>query len=354
MHALGWVTSLKDGEDKLISADAADSDDMLDSMAARIAARRQSAARDRAKQLASLEEARADAPSGHGGEASSSGAGKPAAPDMPAKKKAPPAFMNKKQLLDIAKQYRSQAEAEGGKKFDTLTSKLGTLLNDKGVKVGALVTEWDRNKDGDISKTEFRINVRKLGMTDVDVHDIDNLYDELDESGDGSLDLGELKVALKKLQDDAGLAAKQGGLVQAHAAGLMKVAEVFESAVADADTLETAEKELEHMKNNRSSASRLGALLTSRNVKIGDVVRTWDKDGDGSVDQKEFRAHLTKLGFKAEVRAWRPSTAHRPLALCYHAVLYRAPFSDIGCWLDSCDDLAAAARGDGRDLPRDR
>ena len=41
------------------------------------------------------------------------------------------------------------------------------------------MTEWDRNKDGDISKTEFRINVRKLGLTDVDVREIDQLFDDM-------------------------------------------------------------------------------------------------------------------------------------------------------------------------------
>ena len=355
VHVLGWVTSLKDGEDKLISADAAGCDDIVDSMAARIAARRQSQARDRAKQLAANEEARGDAPSGHGGEASSSGAGKPAAPDVPAKKKAPAVFMNRGQLLEVAKQLRDQAEAEAGKKFDTLTSKLGNLLNQKGVKVGALVTEWDRNKDGDISKTEFRINVRKLGMTD-DVHDIDKLYDELDESGDGSLDLGELRVALKKLQDDAGAAAKQGALVQEHAAGLLKVAEAFDLAAVDAEKVEMAEVQLERMKNNRSAASRLGALLTSRNVKIGDVVRQWDKDGDGSVDPKEFRTHLIKLGFKAEVHTEREQHPPHPLAFCYRAVLYAlyVPSSDPGCSRDYLVDVAAAAGGDGRGLQRDR
>ena len=54
------------------------------------------------------------------------------------------------------------------------------------------------------------------------------------------------------------------------------------------------------MKDNRSAESRLGALLTTRNVKIGDAMRNWDSDGDGSISMGEFAAEITKLGFKSE------------------------------------------------------
>ena len=35
--------------------------------------------------------------------------------------------------------------------------------------------------------------------------------------------------------------------------------------------------------------------------QVGDLVRSWDDDGNGAVDREEFRTHVLGLGFKAEV-----------------------------------------------------
>ena len=41
-------------------------------------------------------------------------------------------------------------------------------------------------------------------------------------------------------------------------------------------------------------------MIMKRNLKIGDVVTKWDKDGDGTVSKAEFRANVAELGVAAD------------------------------------------------------
>jgi Ca2+-binding EF-hand superfamily protein len=62
---------------------------------------------------------------------------------------------------------------------------------------------WDRNQDGVISKQEFRLQVRNLGLSDHDLtptKEIDELFDSVDLDKSGSLDLGQARLLLQKLK----------------------------------------------------------------------------------------------------------------------------------------------------------
>lgn len=63
-------------------------------------------------------------------------------------------MVSKASLLATAEKLSEEADAEELKTFDTTASKLGELLMVQKVKVEDLMVEWDRNKDGDISKQE--------------------------------------------------------------------------------------------------------------------------------------------------------------------------------------------------------
>lgn len=208
--------------------------------------------------------------------------------------------MTEQELLKMASDYRSKAGGQGSESASTMSTKLGNILLSKSIKVSDLVKEWDRNNDGDVSKNEFRVNVRKLGLEVVDGKDLDKLYDELDRSGGGSIDVADLKVALVQLQNDARAVVERGQLAEKVASFAITVAEALEGAAREAAVYEAANLEVTSMKDNRSAESRLGALLTTRNVKIGDAMRNWDSDGDGSISMGEFAAEITKLGFKSE------------------------------------------------------
>jgi len=83
-----------------------------------------------------------------------------------------------------------------------LSAKVGTLLLKRNAKIGDIVSKWDKNGDGDIACPEFRKNIQELGIEATAI-EIDNLFVSLDTSGDGSLDLNELKQTLQKLMEDA-------------------------------------------------------------------------------------------------------------------------------------------------------
>ena len=101
--------------------------------------------------------------------------------------------MTENELRKLATEYRQRAETGGGAaSSNSLASKLGDMMVKKNVKVDQVVREWDANGDvrtqhsnsrpcfwplaktefsrpipcctGDISKNEFRINVRKFGI----------------------------------------------------------------------------------------------------------------------------------------------------------------------------------------------
>ena len=314
VHALGWVTSLKDGEAKLCSTQQTDLDGGAsgihgeanlqglpipsdgnalrnapnDSMASRIAARRRKAARSRTARAASIREGPAEPTPSTQGEPTSG----------PSKAKSSRPYLPWSALVSASEEYRKKANVTNGQDLESLASRLGKMLCTKRTKIDHLVSEWDRNGDGNISKSEFRIHIRKLGL-DADGSASDELYDAMDDDGSGALTLLKIKAALQKLQDAADSAQKQSAFVGSRRDGYARIASAFEAAAEETAKVDVAEKELASLRNNRSVASRLGSLLSLRNIKIGDVMSSWDKDGNGLIDQEEFRTHITKLGFNA-------------------------------------------------------
>ena len=363
-QSLGWVTAMKDGEVKLIPSGGGSFDisELLaatseatggspdlgavsDSMASRIAARRRN--RERSHSPSGKSSARAaDAPEASGAgvpesapestpapvaapSPSAAGPPKPASPATQRKgstaaaaaaaapsssadeaepdAKPVPKFEfvgNVEKLQDIIVGYLAKAEEEEGKTFDTVGSKLGRLLLDKKVDVPALMKEWDRNNDGDISKQEFRLNVRKLGMGDADATtaQLDALYDSLDLDGSGNLDIGEMKEALKALQADVKEVVGRNKRLTDYVADLRAVADLYKASVADADGFQKAKISQDRVKRagtNGSPPQMLATLFKKKGLNVHEVVSKWDQDGGGSVDQGEFAGHVRDLGLDA-------------------------------------------------------
>lgn len=70
------------------------------------------------------------------------------------------------------------------------------------MKVWELVNAWDPSGDGIVSRDLFRTQVIKLGL-EGGADELDELFDSLDEDGGGTLDLDEMKHALRTLQEHA-------------------------------------------------------------------------------------------------------------------------------------------------------
>lgn len=84
----------------------------------------------------------------------------------------------------------------------TVRSKLGDIINGKGMKAGDIASQWDASGDGEIDKKEFRRNVLALGVT-ASPSGIDAIFDGLDVDGGGSLDMRELQKALRQFIGEA-------------------------------------------------------------------------------------------------------------------------------------------------------
>ena len=201
-------------------------------------------------------------------------------------------------------EYIQKAEAEDAKLDDskkTLPVKLGEALVMKKVKVGELVQTWAKRGEEPISKMEFRQHVRKL-LGKPDSKQVDALFEALDEDHGGSLEVSELKSALKKLQDAASKSGEQAVGIREQAAFFRGRAAVAKEAVDATAISEQVVRDLGALKSNRSVEARLGMLLSQKvgTMKINDVVSKWDASGDGDISKGEFRKQVKAYGLMAE------------------------------------------------------
>ena len=80
---------------------------------------------------------------------------------------------------------------------------VGLAILERQLKPKDLVQLWDKKGKGGVSKVEFRQGlIHSLGIS-AEMRAADILFDQLDDDGGGTLDLGELDLALRKVLDEA-------------------------------------------------------------------------------------------------------------------------------------------------------
>ena len=115
-------------------------------------------------------------------------------------------------------------------------------------------------------------------------------------AGGGSLEFSELKPALKKLQTRSERADADAAAIREKAAAMRVKAEEVRAIGSITESSERTEFRLKELEDNQSIEARLGAMIMKRNMKIGEVVSKWDKDGDNTVSRAEFRQNVKELG----------------------------------------------------------
>jgi len=148
------------------------------------------------------------------------------------------------------------------------------------------VVDLFKKIDGDgsntVDKKEFRKAIRALGFSpDFYLNaDVDAVFDALDEDGGGSLDLLELTkklkpstVATNKFRLRKKTEGRRGQALASHV-----------KLVSSAD---------------KSATQQLAEVLAANRVRIIDLFRSWDEDGDGLISKKEFGRAMGVLGFDA-------------------------------------------------------
>ena len=205
----------------------------------------------------------------------------------------------------LAEQYAARAAkmAERAGAGDTLLSRLGAKLDEKQVgKLDAkanIVYEWDKNSDGKISQSEFRLQMRAFDLIVDDIKAVDALFKDFDADGNGFLELAELKVAFKRALIAHKAASASSAGVKDRVAALAKMAEQATEVMERTAELEVEEISLKEMKEKRGATleEKLGSMVTKKNAHLSDLTKM-DTSSDGLIDKAEFRTFVRGVGIK--------------------------------------------------------
>jgi Ca2+-binding EF-hand superfamily protein len=157
-----------------------------------------------------------------------------------------------------------------------------------------LLKTWDTDGSGDISKPEFRRAIKALGfVTGCADSEIDAVFDEIDEDGSGALDYNELN---RKVREAAGLQAVAKHKLRRTAGG-RKGAVLGTGVKLDAAKLVPLDSTAGV--SSAALAAELRRVLQANAVRVIDLFRQWDEDGDGTISRSEFARAVPALGIEA-------------------------------------------------------
>ena len=201
-----------------------------------------------------------------------------------------------------ATQLATSVEFEAQIRNDTdFESRLGDALHARGADLASLMKEWDKNGDGVVRKMDFRLHCRKMILS-AETSAIDAFFTKLDRDRSGTLDLREVKRALKTLQERAAEASTRASRALGMVRRYQERAQQAQHCAAACALAEQSEAKLLRLREAPGLEARLGALLLKRSAKMGDLVQKWDagaSKGDG-VCRRDFAMAIKSLGVQAE------------------------------------------------------
>ena len=168
---------------------------------------------------------------------------------------------------------------------DNIADRLAALLfsSDLPAKMKEIAKDWDPRGDGSISRGEFRLHIRALGLkaTSSSNEDIDILFSRWDEDKSGTIDSHELIAALNNMRTEwrerKGRDAMR--LVEAtHKIDILrKRTRAAREAIESHAKAEKCSMELTELIESidRQVSIQLGGLLSRRRMKAGEVVGSW-------------------------------------------------------------------------------
>ncbi|MDC0525843.1 EF-hand domain-containing protein [bacterium] len=168
---------------------------------------------------------------------------------------------------------------------------LKDALSRSGERALDLFVAWDENGNGDISLEEFRKTIRALGFRATNA-ELDVVFAKLDfVDNSGNVSYLELHRSLRKQSELPDAGSQRNIAITAHQKREYRRGGVLEDKLSlDAESLSgTSASEL---------TGQLRDLLVRHRARVMDLFRTWDEDGSGIIDRKEFRLALRGLGVR--------------------------------------------------------
>ena len=163
-----------------------------------------------------------------------------------------------------------------------------------------LFRQWDEDGSGEIEKKEFRQAIKSMGFDFIaNDKEIDMIFHEFDTDGSGKVDYKELNKHLRQ-----GAGSKIDPLLYAGAAGEIDTKSENRHKLRRRASGEKLKGTFLHKGSIDPTSDvpvqeQLRGLLTANAVRVIDLFREWDEDGNGLVDKKEFRKAVAAFGFEA-------------------------------------------------------
>jgi Ca2+-binding EF-hand superfamily protein/tetratricopeptide (TPR) repeat protein len=176
---------------------------------------------------------------------------------------------------------------------------LRDALQRSSARVIDLFRDWDEDESGSVDIKEFRKAIVALGF-EAPREEIEAVFKQLDKDGSGMLEYKELN---KMLRSGAGStldpALMPGAMGEISAKGQNKHAlRRGKMSGKKGGVLATSVK-LEPGANGQSVVDQLREILNKNSVRVIDLFRSWDDDGNGKINAKEFRQAICGLGYSA-------------------------------------------------------
>jgi len=123
----------------------------------------------------------------------------------------------------------------------TSGERLGEIMRHRGTKIGEMVSKWDKDSSGGVSKAEFVIRVKEIGLPDEEPLVV-ALFESLDTDKSGQLDTEELKRVLANLQQAAIKANEAEKEQEKKVKEMVKVVKSVQKAASEAEEARLAEE----------------------------------------------------------------------------------------------------------------
>ena len=165
-----------------------------------------------------------------------------------------------------------------------------------------LFKAWDEDKSGTVDMKEFYKAVKSLGF-DVDKKDCDAVFKSLDDDKSGSLEYKELNEMLRKGVGSEGTKAnlKRMAGKQRDTGRNAKLTAKNQNANYSAARVSALPPMVKlDAKSDLSIQEQLFNILLEHQVKLIDLFREWDDDGNGGIDKKELRQAVAALGYECK------------------------------------------------------